>query len=60
MQAITPMSEADLLRELELIAEDCIPWGLEALPVGWPYPQVAKLSPGCTVIVSERGSMRLH
>lgn len=60
MQAIIPMSEADLMRELEQIAEDCLPWQLDALPVGWPYPQVAKLSPACTVLVGESASARTH
>ena len=53
------VGEEELLRELTELA-NYWPWDIADLRVGYPYPPMAAISTGCTVIVGEAASQRIH
>ena len=53
-----PLTDDELFKEL-MELEACLPWNIEDMPVGWPYPQVAQLLTPHTYVVPAQ-SARVH
>ena len=47
------IGEDEILRELEA----CMPWDIEALQIGWPYPQVAVLLSAHSFVIGGSGTV---
>lgn len=55
-----PMSEQELMRELQEMEADYWPLTVDELEVNRPYPAIPALSHRCTVYVQPWASQRVH